>query len=88
MNDSAIICDEVIESFDEEINFNEKKAIWKTDNFYILLAFLLVTIALLTAINIYYYLIIYQGKHLLPFHNTNNKSSKFCIHIINWKWVI
>ena len=88
MNDSAIICDEVIEWFDEEINFNEKKAIWKTDNFYILLAFLLVTIALLTAISIYYYLIIYQEKHLLPFHNTNNKSSKFYIHIINWKWVI
>ena len=77
MNDSAIIWDEVIESFDEEINFNEKKAICKTDNFYILLAFLLVTIALLTATSIYYYLLIIQGKHLLPFHNTNNKSSKF-----------
>ena len=86
MNDSAIICDEVIESFNEEINFNEKKAICKTHNFYILLAFLLVTITLLTlliAISIYYNLIIYQGKHLSPFHNTNNKSSKFYIHIIN-----
>ena len=83
MNDSAIIWDEVIESFDEEINFNEKKAICKTDNFYILLAFLLVTIALLTATSIYYYLLIIQGKHLLPFHNTNNKSSKFYIHITN-----
>ena len=83
MNDSAIIWDEVIESFDEEINFNEKKAICKTDNFYILLAFLLVTIALLTVTSIYYYLLIIQGKHLLPFHNTNNKSSKFYIHITN-----
>ena len=88
MNDSAIICDEVIESFDEEINFNEKKAICKTDNFYILLDFLLVTIALLTAISICYYLIIYQGKHLLAFYNTNNKPSKIYIRIINWKWVI
>ena len=34
MNDSAIIYDEVIESHDEEISFNEKKAICKTQNFY------------------------------------------------------
>ena len=88
MNDLAIICDEVIESFDEEINFNEKKAICKTDNFFILLAFLLVIIALLTAASMYYYLLILQGKHVLPFHNTNNKSIKFYIHITNWKWVI
>ena len=31
--------------------------------FYILLAFLLITIALLIAVSIYYYLIKYQGKH-------------------------
>ena len=43
MNVSAIIYDEVIESYDEEINFNEKKAICKTKNFCILLAFLLNT---------------------------------------------
>ena len=41
MDDSAIICDEVIESYYEKINFNEKKAICKTQNFYNLLAFLL-----------------------------------------------
>ena len=45
MDDSAITCDEVIESNDEETktistNFNEKKVICKTQNFYILLAFL------------------------------------------------
>ena len=45
IDDSVIICDEVIESYDEEIkniptNFNEKKATCKTQNFYILLAFL------------------------------------------------
>ena len=44
MDDSAIICNEVIESYEEEIktilaNFNEKKATCKTQNFYILRAF-------------------------------------------------
>ena len=57
MDDSAIMCDEVVKSNDEEINFNEKKAICKTQNFYILLAFLLITIALLIAVSIYFYLI-------------------------------
>ena len=56
-NDSAVMCDEVIESYDEETttvftNFNEKKAICKTQNFYILLVFLLITIALLIAVSI------------------------------------
>ena len=68
MDDSAIICDEVIDveakSNDKEtktvtVNFNEKKASCKMQNFYILLAFLLTTIALLTAVSIYYYLIKY-----------------------------
>ena len=40
MDDSAIICDKVIESYDEETktiptNFNGKKATCKTQNFYI-----------------------------------------------------
>ena len=61
MDDSAIICDEVIQSYDEETktiptNFNENKAIYKTQNLYILLAFLIITIALLIAVSIYYYL--------------------------------
>ena len=43
MDDSAITCDEVKESYDEETetiptNLNEKKAICKTQNVYILLA--------------------------------------------------
>ena len=55
MNDSAIVCDEVTELYDEETksiptNFNEKKATCKTQNFYILLAFLLITIALSIAL--------------------------------------
>ena len=36
------------------------------------LIFLLITRALLIAVSIYCYLIKYQGKHLLPFQNTNN----------------
>ena len=56
------------------VNFNEKKAVCKTKNFYILLAFLLITVALLIAVSIYCYLIRYRVKriHLLPFHDTNN----------------
>ena len=76
MDDSVIICDEVIDaeakSNDEaksydETNFNEDKTTCKTQNFYILLAFLLVTIALLIAVSIYCYFIKYQAKqrHLL-----------------------
>ena len=56
MDDSAITCFKKIgaesKSNDEETktvptNFNEKKAICKTKSFYILLAFLLITRALL-----------------------------------------
>ena len=83
MDDSTISCGEVIKSYDEEINFNEKKAICKTQNFHILLEFLLITIALLIAISIYCYLIKYKTKHLLLFHSTNKKLNKFCIDIIN-----
>ena len=59
--------DEVIESFDENIktiqtNFNEKNISCKALNFYIILAFLLITIALLIAVSRYCYLIKYQAK--------------------------
>ena len=52
MDHSAIICAEVVKLYDEEIktiptNLNEKKLICKTQSFYILLTFLLLTIALL-----------------------------------------
>ena len=59
MDNSAIMCDEVIDLYDEETKFNEKKTICKTQNFYILLAFLLITIALLIAVSIYCHLIKY-----------------------------
>ena len=59
-------------------NFNEKKATCKMKKFNILLAFLLIIIALLTAVSTYYYLIKYQAKrkHLFPFHDTNNELRK------------
>ena len=52
-----------------------KRKICKTHNLYILLAFLLITIALLIAVSMYSYFIKYRAeqKHLLPFHNTNNE---------------
>ena len=57
------------------ISFNRKKATLKTQKFYILLGFLLVTTAILIAVSIYWRLIKYRAKqkHLLPFHFTNNK---------------
>ena len=64
MDDSEIMSDEIIESYDEETraiptNFNEQKATCEKQNFYILLAFLLITTVLLIAVSIYCYLIKY-----------------------------
>ena len=80
MDGSTITCDEIIESYNEDTkavstNFNEKETICKMQNFYILLVFLLITIALMIAVSIYCYSIKYRVKqrHLLPFHSTNNK---------------
>ena len=63
-----------------------RKLVCKTQNLYILLAFLLITIALLIAVIIYCYLIKYRAKqkHLLQFHVTNDE----CIDNVNQKWVI
>ena len=57
MDESAITCNRIIESYNEETktiptNFNEKKANCKTQNMYILLAFLSITIVLLVAVSI------------------------------------
>ena len=75
-----ITCDEIIEEETKTVTttFNEKNAVCKTKNFYILLAFLLVAIALLIAVSIYYYLIKYKAKqkHLLPYYITNNELKK------------
>ena len=58
----------VIETYDEEANFDEKKATCKMQKFYILLAFLLITIASLIVVSIYCYLMKYRAKQkdLLP----------------------
>ena len=75
MHDSSIMCDEIIESYEEKTNSNEKQAACKMQNFNTLLAFLLITIVLLIAVSIYCYLIIYRAKqkHLLPFQDINNE---------------
>ena len=57
MDISVIICEEIVESYDEETktiqaNFNEKKATFKMQTFYFLLAFLLINLALLIAVSI------------------------------------
>ena len=60
-DDSAITSDEIIEETETVLtNFNEKKSVCKTQKFYILLAFLLITVPLLIAACIYCYLIKYQ----------------------------
>ena len=57
MNDSAIICDEITDvdgeakSNNEETNFHEKNITCMAQNFYILLVFLLIAIALLIAVS-------------------------------------
>ena len=57
MDISVITCEEIVESYDEETktiqtNFNEKKATFKMQTFYFLLAFLLINLALLIAVSI------------------------------------
>ena len=47
---------------DDWANINEKKAACKTQTFYILLAFLLVTIALLIAVSMYCYLMKHRAN--------------------------
>ena len=76
MYDSVIMWDEIIEETKPiPTNFNEKKVACKTQDFYSLRAFLLITITLLIAVSMYCYLIKYRvkQKHLLPFHITNNE---------------
>ena len=78
------------------INFNERNATYKTKNFYISLAFLLITIALLIAVSFNFSLIKNNTKQkiLLPYYFRNNKLKKNCINdilskwrvMMNWKW--
>ena len=76
MDDSAIIYEEVKGSYNEDVKatqndektktvpkiFHEKNVTCKTQNFYILVSFLLITMVLLIAASIYYYLIKYRAK--------------------------
>ena len=75
MDDSSIMCNEIIESYKEETNFNKKKATCNTQNFYVLLSFLLITIALLIAVGIYCCLKKYRAnqKNVSPFHFKNRE---------------
>ena len=81
-----ITCDKIIDadakakSDDKETktiqtSINEKNITFKIQNFHILIDVLLITIALLIAVSIYCCLIKCRAKskHLLPFHDTNNK---------------
>ena len=75
------MCVEIIWLHDKETSFIENKATTKTQNFHNLLAFLLITIALLIAVCIYCYLIKYRAKqnYLLQFQDTKLKE----VHINN-----
>ena len=84
MDDSAILCDEIIELYNKDTeaklydknNRNENKTACKTQNFYFLLEFLLNTVALLIAVSIYCCLTKYRAKQkqkLLLFHDKNNE---------------
>ena len=74
MDESAIMRDEITDTEaksnkeETKTNFNGNNANCKMQNFYILLAFLLISIGLLIAVSIYCYLIKYRAKHY-----TNNE---------------
>ena len=77
MHDSTIICNELIKLYEEKMKIipshsHDKKITCKTQIFYIMLAFLLITVSLLIAVRIYCYMIKYQAKHLLIFHGIKN----------------
>ena len=81
----VITCDKVIESYNEETktiltNFNEINMAWRTQNFYILRAFLLITIALLIPVSTYMITYRAKQKHWLSFHVTNNELKQ----VLHW----
>ena len=67
------MCDEII---DAEETKTTPKNICETKSFSILLAFLLITIALLIAFSVYFCQVKCKAKqkHLLPYYITNGKS--------------
>ena len=82
------MCDEIIEETKTiSTCFNNKKVNYETKKFYILLALLLITIAVLIAVSTCCYLINYQAKqkHLFSYHVSNNKLRKSFVLIIYHK---
>ena len=75
-----IICGESIDI--KETHFNEKSITCRTQNFYIIVTILLITITLLITVSIYCYLIKYPAKqkHLLPFHDTKLKTNQYSLY--------
>ena len=72
IDDSEIMCDEIIEETRTILtNFNEINAICKARYFYILLAFSLITIALLIAISIYFCPMKYKAKQNIYYRLTS-----------------
>ena len=73
IDNSVITYHEIIEA--EVTKTAPKNIICETKCFYILLAYLLITIVLLIAFSIYFYLVKYKAKqkHLLPYYVINDK---------------
>ena len=92
IDDSVIRYDEIMEETKTvPTKSTSTKAVLRkctSINFYIVLVFLLITITLLKAVNIYWYLIKYQTKQkpLLPCHYTISKLKE--INIKNWCVII
>ena len=74
IDDSVVACDEIIEAIKAVPTKTVTTKVAST-NFYILLTFLSITIALLIAVSIYCCLINYRQKqkHFLWYHNTSSK---------------
>ena len=81
MDDSVIMCDEIID--DGETNFNEKENITcKAQTFYISLALLWIITALLVSPTIYCYLIKYREKQKNIYYHLMTQNLKKSIMII------
>ena len=90
MDDSVITCGEIIETTitvptttvpTKSTSTKTVPVTCKTENFYILFAFLLITITVLIVVSIYCWFIKYRAKqkHLLAYHNTSIKLKEIYI---------
>ena len=82
MNDLVITCGAIVEEEAKTVttSFKEEISIYKTKHFYILLAFLIITNALLIAVSIYRFLINFKAKqkHFLPSYFTTKELREMC----------